>query len=253
MFRTIFQVFEFEWRRSLTVGRMSLWFLLALIPVVLVGLVQWESQGNIPDEALTLITYVLVPQVSCMLGLLLWATPAIQSEMEAQTWIYITMRPQGRLAVLFGKYLVAVSWAASSGLMGSFAIGFILEQNPWSHAWTLARLVTISCVCYGALYLLIGVVVLKRSHIIAFVYSLVIEYGLSFVPATANKLTISYRLRGLLAEWMQLVELRTNADMVFSNDAASTHLVWLLLMVTAMLTIAAVILYYREIPLETEN
>ena len=172
MFRTIFQVFEFEWRRSLTFGRMSIWFLLALIPVLLVWLVQWESHGKIPDEALTLITYVLVPQVSCMLGLLLWATPAIQSEMEAQTWIYITMRPQGRLAVLFGKYLVAVSWAASSGLLGSMTVGFILESNPWNHAWTLARLVIISCFCYGALYLLIGIVVLKRSHIIAFVYSL---------------------------------------------------------------------------------
>ncbi len=46
MFRTIFQVFEFEWRRSLTVGRMSLWFLLALIPVVLVGLVQWNRKQH---------------------------------------------------------------------------------------------------------------------------------------------------------------------------------------------------------------
>ncbi len=39
--------------------------------------------------------FVLLPQVVTVLGLLLWATPVVHSELEGQTWVYAVVRPGG--------------------------------------------------------------------------------------------------------------------------------------------------------------
>jgi ABC-type transport system involved in multi-copper enzyme maturation permease subunit len=59
----------------------------------------------------------LIPQVVCLLGLLLWATPNVHSELEGRTWIYLAVRPDGKAMVLLGKYLTAVAWSASACLL----------------------------------------------------------------------------------------------------------------------------------------
>ncbi len=108
MIPEIWKVFLFEWHRSLTVGRILTWSVLLLVPVSLMGAVLFLTRSEIPSTFLYVATYILVPQVICMLGLLLWATPAIHSELEAKTWVYLAMRPAGKQAILLGKYLVAV-------------------------------------------------------------------------------------------------------------------------------------------------
>ena len=125
MIHAILSVFAFEYRRSLTYGRLATWLILVLVPVILMGAVKLattqieggefsrrnpEAQEFIATTLFYFFSYILIPQVACMLGLLLWATPSIHSELEGNTWIYLTMRPNGKQAVLFGKYLVAVFW-----------------------------------------------------------------------------------------------------------------------------------------------
>ena len=64
--------------------------------------------------------------------------------------------------------------------------------------WTqLSGLVFLSSLSYGALFVFAGVVFLRRGMVVAFVYVLLVEVLVSFVPAAINQLTVHFRLRTL--------------------------------------------------------
>ena len=87
----------------------------------------------------------------------------------------------------------------------------------------------------------------------AVAYTLLIEYGLSFVPALANKLTINYRLRGLLAEWMDWEIARTIAENVMGREPPATHLLVLAAMTLALLGAAIFRMGHSEFPTNQEG
>ncbi len=121
MIPEIWKVFLFEWHRSLSVGRILTWLVLLLVPVALMGAVLFLTRSEIPSTFLYVATYILVPQVICMLGLLLWATPAIHSELEAKTWVYLAMRPPANRL-----FCSANTWLPSPGLSP------LLPRQPFS-------------------------------------------------------------------------------------------------------------------------
>ncbi len=41
--------------------------------------------------------------------------PLVHAELEGRTWIYLAVRPRGRVSVLLGKYLTAVAWTTLAG------------------------------------------------------------------------------------------------------------------------------------------
>jgi ABC-type transport system involved in multi-copper enzyme maturation permease subunit len=129
MFSALWHVLTFEGRRTRTRDRIVSWLALALFPSLLMILLQSQSQREIPSEPLAIMSFYLVVQIGCMLGLLLWATPAIGSELEAQTWVYVAVRPHGKLAILLGKYLIATAWTASAGIVSAVGIAFA-SQYP---------------------------------------------------------------------------------------------------------------------------
>ena len=94
-------VVRFELRRSMTVGRGAIWMVLVMFPVALMTVLRLTVPVN-DVEPWGLALYFLVPEVVCLLGLLLWATPVISTEIEGQTWIYLAMRQSGRTTVLLG-------------------------------------------------------------------------------------------------------------------------------------------------------
>ena len=115
-------------------------------------LLQSQAMGNVPEEVLAVMSYYLVVQVGCMLGLLLWAIPAVGSELEAQTWVYLAMRPHGKVAILLGKYVVSAVWTASAGIVSAIGVAWFSQySDPFLLARTLIALVLISSVCYAAL------------------------------------------------------------------------------------------------------
>lgn len=248
------EVIRFEGKRTRTRGRMMIWLALAFFPSALLVLLQSQAQGNVPREALALMSYYLVVQVGCMLGLLLWATPVVGAELEAQTWIYLAMRQHGKVAVLLGKYLVATVWTASAGVVSAIGVSLASQfDEPFLLARTLIALVLMSSSCYAALYALIGVTAFTRATVIAVVYTLLFEGVLSSVPATINKLTICYRLRALLTEWVGLEQLRSNADTIFGYEPAWQH-VGSLGIYWALVTLAALwVIRVREYPVNSDS
>jgi hypothetical protein len=247
-------VFRFEWNRTLTVPRMAWWLALVLFPSALVVLIR--TQSNVPEDPhiWPLLFLFLIPGVVCLMGLLLWATPAIQTELEGKTWTYLAVRPGGKTNVLVGKYLTAVSWTLLAGWM-ALALAVILASPPNAIGdWiAMAGLVLLSCMAYGAVFLFIGVLFRQRPMIVALVYTIVFEVLLGNVPAMINELTVQYRLRTLLIQWLgwTLDELpqgpRQFLAAYMSDVPPWQHVAVLVLGSAALLSATAFILRQREL------
>ena len=73
--------------------------------------------------------FALVPMLVSMLGTFLWATPVVSAELERKSWVYLAVRPHGKVNVLIGKYLVAITWALSAALAGLCAAVAIMPAD----------------------------------------------------------------------------------------------------------------------------
>ena len=76
MLSKIWTVFEFEFRRTLTWQRSLMAFALAMFPVFMIALVQYQGAHLQRDDRGEIGLFILIPGVTCVMGLLLWATGA---------------------------------------------------------------------------------------------------------------------------------------------------------------------------------
>jgi len=247
--RVIWEVVKFELARSLTFGRGMIWVLLVLFPIALVGILRGLDVPLEPVEPWGIMLYFLVPEVMCLLALLLWATPVISTEIEGQTWGYLALRPTGRLEVILGKYFTAVIWSLAATICSTTVCIFLMGSAGGFRLWlVMVVLCILSSFAHASLYLLIGVVFHKRTIVTAVFYTGAVEYGLSFVPAVANKMTINYRLRGLLSNWMDWEEARSAAENVFGSEPSWMHLGVLVLMTSVLLVCTLARVRWSEFP-----
>jgi hypothetical protein len=249
----VLDVIQFELKRSMTVGRTMMWLLLVAFPIAIFATLR-RIAPDIEAEELGMVLYFLVPEVICLLGLLLWAAPAISTEIEGQTWIYMAMRRSGRSWMPLGKYLTSIVWTYAAAVTSCTGCVILMGQTGSFRLWVIMNVLSLlSCIAHAALYLLIGVIFYRRTMITAVAYTLTIEYGLSFVPALANKLTINYRLRGLLAEWMDWEVARSLAENVMGHEPPATHLLVLAAMTITLLGLTIYRMGHTEFPTNQEG
>jgi ABC-type transport system involved in multi-copper enzyme maturation permease subunit len=230
--RAVPGVVSYELTRSMTPGRWAMFLLMVSIPTALLIAVSQltpdkvkytldvsqttQEKFVIRDEtnlAFSMLVYLLIPQVMTMLGMLVLASPIVHSELEGQTWIYALVRHAGRRSLLLGKYLVAVLWTSTAGILAvSLATPFLPLKNPTQLWLTASLLCLLASLAYGALFALIGVVMQKRVMVVSFVYALIAEGVLAWIPAVINQFTIAYRLRSILFRWLDL-----SVDQYFPN------------------------------------
>lgn len=254
MIEVIKQVVSFEAARSVTRSRLFVWFAIAAMPTVLMVMLQSQAQGRVPDHVVTEIAFRLVVQVGCMMGLLLWATPAVGSEIESQTWVYVAMRPAGRIALVIGKYIVAVGWTILAGVPSSIGIAFAAQvEEPLRLAAGLLGLVVLASVSYAALYILIGVIFSRRATVFAVVYSLIIEGAVSRIPAAICNITVSYRLGSLLEDWLG-IDLPSRMQMnAYVSQPQWLHLISLAIYAIILITLAAAVIHRKEFATEATS
>jgi ABC-type transport system involved in multi-copper enzyme maturation permease subunit len=263
--RAVPGVVSYELARSMTPSRWAMFLLMVCIPTALLIAVSQltpneakytvnvsqlpDGKTTIRDEtnlAFCMLVYLLIPQVMTMLGMLVLASPIVHSELEGQTWIYALVRHAGRRSLLLGKYLVAVLWTSTAGILAvSLATPFLPLQNPAQLWLTASLLCLLASLAYGALFALIGVVMQKRVMVISFVYALVAEGVLAWIPAVINQFTIAYRLRSILFRWLDLsvdeyfpnMGLARNA-MVAQDPSGWVQVAWVLLISGILLGLA---------------
>jgi len=254
--RSAWVVFSFECRRAVRLGPMVLAAALALFPAAVIALVQ--SQGARLEqrgEFWVVPLFILVPEVICLLGLLLWATPAIQAEVEGKTWTYLVVRPGGKVPVLLGKYAAAVVRAILTGLVALAAALAVLhpEQGLARACACLSALVVLSCLTYASLYLLLGVIFVRRAMTVAVAYTFVVEFLLGLTPAVVNQLTVQYYLRSLLVGWFAMTTGPVRVRGMVGTAPAWQYVLILLGMTAALLSAAALILRRRELVSSSES
>ncbi len=249
-------VFEFEWRRTITLPRLAWWFTLMAFPPLLMLLVRMAARAEQPDaevphEVAAIMVYLLSPCVACMMSVFLWSTPAVSSELEGRSWVYLSVRPMGPLSVLLGKYLVALSWSIPVGIVSSVVSVYAIDApRPTILVFGEAGLAVLSCIAYSAIFLFIGVLVPRRAMVIGIMYAMIFEVAFAMIPAAVNLLTVQYRLRCLMMLWLDIELPRLKSSPIlgsyFSDASSAWHVTVLLLMAVGYLTSAAVLLRYRE-------
>lgn len=251
--RTTMAVFRFEWRRTQTLGRVIFSLALALFPALLVGIIRFQAGPSESPELPTLVLFFLIPEVVCLMGLLLWATPVIHCEMEGRTWPYLAVRPCGKGSILIGKYLTAVGWTTLVAWLGlTLSLAALQMGQGALQTWaTLAALALLASLTYGALYMLLGVLFLRRALVVAVAYTFLMEFIVSFIPAVVHQITVQYHLRCLLAKWLGWTGLPHHVgldeQLFFSTAPAWHHVLVLLGMTAGLLSAAILVLRQREL------
>lgn len=253
-------VFRFEGRRSISKFRLTLWAMLAAFPPVLLGLVRYNAGLPPTEEVLIvpIVLYVLCPGVVSMLGVLLWASPSIASELEGRSWVYPAVRPRGAIAVYLGKYLVAVAWTIPAACLAAAVAARIMSPDKYADLLSVQwPLIACSCFSYGAAYSLVGVLIPRRAMVACVFYTVASEVILATVPAAVNMLTIQYRLRCLLVRWMEWDISRAKDNPVFieyfGDESAAWHLTVLAALTVGMLLLGSLVLQHKEFTSEASS
>jgi len=204
--------FGFELRRSLTWNRFLVAVGLALFPPVMLNVVvrtAFVSNSVIAAGVSEYSVFAIIFLVAlvCVLSLLLWATPNVQSELEGKTWSFIAVRPGARIASYLGKYFLAVgiSLAVScTALAGCILVANSYQglENPLKTLGQLSLIYAMACFVYAAIFSLLGTIFIKRAMVVAAGFMIGVETFLSLVPAVVSKVTMSYHLRSIGLEWI---------------------------------------------------
>ena len=256
--RGLATVFQFEWKRSLNPVRIVWWMLLTAFPPMLLGMIVL-SVGRPPGpEPAEIVVFILCPGVVCMLGVFLWATPWLSSELEGRSWVYPAVRPHGAISVMLGKYLVAVAWTVPSGLIATALSSVIIaESGVFQLIRVQSQLVVLSCAAYAAAFAFIGVLFPKRAMVIGVFYAIVFEVVLASVPAAVNLLTIQYRLRCMFVRWLDWEDRLPDNNPVFQaylgEESALWHVGILIAMTLGLLGLSAFLLRWKEFTAEAES
>ena len=245
--RHVMAVLRFESVRSLTPGRLLACALLMFFAPVLFALIR-NTANSLSPSWWSVLLFFIIPEVTCLLGLLLWASPILSSELEGKTWLYLAVRPGGKAANLWGKYISAIVWTIGAAFVSLlFSLSLVDSEEIVQLLLTMSALLVLSCVAYGALFTFIGVVFHKRAMVVAVAYTILFEGIVSLIPAVINQLTVHYHLRGLLINWLAIntSELPLPGD-TLGNEASWQHLCFLGAYSTIMLALAYLVIHVSE-------
>ncbi|MBP86753.1 MAG: hypothetical protein CMJ64_08560 [Planctomycetaceae bacterium] len=243
----ILSVTRFEFRRTNTLPRLAVWAGLMVFPMVIAALVSSYGGATRP-YGWGFMLYILVPHVTCHLGLLLWVAPNVNNELEGRTWFYLTARPGGRIALLLGKHINGLLWTVTAGwIAASLAVlvaGPTLEDHV-RHWWALLLTVTLATLAYGSLFTMVATLLPRRAMMICVAYVLIGEVFLGNMPAVINELTVHHHLANIFADCLKWP---VDADIRLTLDTTPLwiHLSALGGYTATLLVVAAIILCWRE-------
>lgn len=256
-------VFVYEWRRSLTLGRISWWFAMAAFPVMITVLIRtlgdFEIDGDLEaQKSMWSVTlYALIPGVCVALSVLLTAAPAVASELEQRSWVYMATRPNGIFWLLLGKFLVSVTWATTAAWAGTTFSVMLCGMDEKLRMWlSLAALSLLSSMAYSAVYMLVGAISPKRAMVFCMMYTVIVELVFGSIPAVINRMTVQFRLRTLFVNWMPL-DKRIKEESVFQyvmiEGSSFMQCFWLITLSVLFLVAAIIVAHRREFTSATEG
>lgn len=256
-------VFVYEWKRSLTLARIGWWFAMAAFPVMITFLIRTlgdpENQIDIATQKSTwsMTLYALIPGVCVTLSVLLTAAPAVASELEQRSWVYLATRPNGIFWLLLGKYLVSVSWGTTAAWMGTvYSVAYCGMDQQLRMLLSLSALSLLSALAYSSVFMLIGAIFPKRAMVFCMMYTVIVELVFGSIPAVINRMTVQFRLRTLFVNWMP-IDKSMKDDSVFQyvmiDGSSFVQCFWLITLSVLFLVAAIVVAHRKEFTSATEG
>ena len=271
---------RFEMSRTLTMSRIVWWFVLAAFPIVIAVLIRLfplaevdldYPAGFVADQHIdaedalkaardrqmkqlhqvwALALYALIPCITCAMGVLLSAAPAIATELEQRSWVYMATRPNGIFWLLTGKYIVAVVWAVTAAWVGLSVAVLITGLDTMLKLWiSLSGLSVLSAMAYAAVFMLIGTLFPARAMVFCVAWTAAVEGMISLIPAVINRMTVQFRLRTLFVTWAEPgEEIRQIPffESVVADGSSLLQVLWLITLTVVFFVAAVVIAYKRE-------
>lgn len=252
---SIVAVARFQLARLVTPARLVLAVLGATFPLAVMGAAVKAIGDQLPREAGVLMLFALVPEVVCMLGLLVTMSPAVTDELERGTWAHVAVRPGGRRALLLGTWLAAVIWTVSVALA---ALVLVLRagviRGGENIGSTFAALVVLSAVGRAALFALPAVIVPKKALVATVGVAVLVEVLAGLIPAVVNQFTVSLRLRTLLVAWMGWQrEMPAELHMIIDPYRPWWQVASVVGLTVLFLAVACAILEWRQFPPSEET
>ena len=246
----VWSVFRFEVQRSLNLWQALRIAALASFPAFIAVLIRIQLDAD-AGGWLHASIFGLTGTVM-LLGLLFWATPVVSHEIEARTWSYLAVRSCGLGSILVGKYLTAVLWAVLTGWAALTLACLLSFPSNLARFWlVLAFLIVPAAFGFGALFVLIGILIPKRAMPTAVAYTMLVEVLATWAPATINQFTLHFHLRSLLLTWLPFISPGNFA--AAQGDSIWQHLAILGVAPILLLLPAWYLLSKRELSKPDEN
>lgn len=205
-------------------------------------------QSDIPSipTICAIYLFLLYPQAICLLLALFYGTSVLGEELDGKTLTYLFTRPLPRWQFVVGKYLgIVTALVVPTGL--SLLLSWLILGAPGGPvhlggllAGTIGALLT-----YNALFVLFGFLIPRRAMIVALLYGIFFELILSFVPALVNEFTITYYLRSLVVEILD-VEIPREITRVVGGAGAPFALFAIAALVVVPLALSSLLAARRE-------
>lgn len=178
--------------------------------------------------------FILYPQVVCLLLALLYGTSVLSHELDGKTLPYLFTRPLPRWQFVLGKYLGIVTSLAVPTCASLVAAWLIIGGSDVPLLATLLAGTVAALCAYNAVFILFGFLTPRRGMIVALIYGVLFELILSFVPALVNQFTVTYYLRSLVVE---LLDVGIPREITRIVGGASLTLALLALLAIAVVTL----------------
>ena len=185
----------------------KVWLLLIfmLLPLALTVTLVWGNAfRNEQLEAVSIYLFILHLVAFSILLCLVYGTSVIGADVDDRTIVYLFTRSKARWEVFVGKYLAIVTLLSCCGVI-DFLISWLLLGCPGGFMLAFAFVIAIvaAMFAYTAIFAALGVLFTKRAMVVGLLYAFIFEWGVSFVPAVVNKLTVTHQLRSIIARLVE--------------------------------------------------
>ncbi len=201
-FRRVFSFFFFLARRT---GKVRLFAVLALFPVVLSVLVRILLAGRTGDamEVFNDILMVFYLQFFIVILSLFYGTSVTSEEVEGRTLSYLVTRPIAKPVIVAGKFaayvalsflIVGISLALSFFIMNGARLG---DPSLYVTFFRYAGVLLLGILAYTALFTFLGTL-LKRAVLVGLVFGFGWENVIQYFPGSTQKFSLVHYLKSLL-------------------------------------------------------
>lgn len=200
-------VFELQLRLMVGDKKWAQLGLFACIPLLLSTILRIAGAfvQDPPPEVGLIFHFLLYPQIICVLMTMFYASTTLTTELQGRTIAYLFTRPMPRWHVLLAKYAAVLVSLAPPVMISLFFSWLAWNRNGgFDLLLTMWGMTIVSLLAYGALFTLIGALIPEKAIVVCLIYA-IIEFLISLFPALLNTFTVSYFLRSLAIQVMDIV------------------------------------------------